>query len=155
MAIRQPNGSAHVRVLSEHPRFDARSNYPKSNRLRGAPVPNVYLFGTVSTKIRRNRPLDDEPDFRSTGSIQSRRGEGVTPWSPEPVNRSKTAPESLPPEITPILAAGAEEGDAYPTPKNARKGRFRPKKQHSTQDDPAETFHPYNDLAENRPNPVM
>ena len=33
------------RVLSRHPAFWLRSNYTKSNRLRGAPVPNVYLFG--------------------------------------------------------------------------------------------------------------
>jgi hypothetical protein len=37
-------------VLSEPPDFGTRSNYAKSNRLRGAPVPNVYLFGIVSTK---------------------------------------------------------------------------------------------------------
>jgi hypothetical protein len=41
------------RVLSEHPTFRTRSNYAKPNHLGGVPVPNVYLFGTVSTK---NRP---------------------------------------------------------------------------------------------------
>jgi hypothetical protein len=39
--------------LSKHPPFGARSNYAKCSRLRGAPVPNVYLFGNVSPK---NRP---------------------------------------------------------------------------------------------------
>jgi hypothetical protein len=38
------------RVLSEHPSFRTRSNYAKSNQLRRVPVPNLYLFGTVSTK---------------------------------------------------------------------------------------------------------
>jgi probable HAF family extracellular repeat protein len=32
--------------------FTLRSNYTKSNQLRGVPVPNMYLFGTVSTKNR-------------------------------------------------------------------------------------------------------
>jgi hypothetical protein len=43
-------GSAHVRVLSKHPHFGARSNYAKSNQLRGVPAPNVYLFGPFRTK---------------------------------------------------------------------------------------------------------
>jgi hypothetical protein len=55
--IRQPNGSAHVRVLSEPSRFGARSNFTKSNQLRAVPVPNLYRFGTVSTNPRPNRWL--------------------------------------------------------------------------------------------------
>ena len=40
--------------------------------------------------------------------------------------------------------------EAYPTPTNARKGRFRARKWHFARN-PAGTFHPDNDLAENRP----
>jgi hypothetical protein len=35
-----------------NPGFGARSNYAKSNQLRAGPVPNMYLFGTVSMKNR-------------------------------------------------------------------------------------------------------
>jgi hypothetical protein len=35
------------------PQFGARSNYIKSNHLRGVRVPNLCLFGTVSTKNPR------------------------------------------------------------------------------------------------------
>jgi hypothetical protein len=43
-------GCTVARVLFKDPRFGARSNYAKSNQLRSVPVPNVYLFGTVSTE---------------------------------------------------------------------------------------------------------
>jgi hypothetical protein len=49
---------------------------------------------------------------------------------------------------------GEAAGECCPPPTNARKGRFRPKERHSKRN-AAETFHPGNDLAENRSNPVM
>jgi hypothetical protein len=53
MATQQPKGSAHVSGFVRAPTFWRRSNCTKSNQLRRAPVPNLYLFGTFSTK---NRP---------------------------------------------------------------------------------------------------
>jgi hypothetical protein len=57
------------------------------------------------------------------------------------------------PQISPVLAAGANEGEGLPDAQERKedKSRFPPKKGHSTQD-PTETFQPPNDLAENRPN---
>jgi hypothetical protein len=59
------------------------------------------------------------------------------------------------PQVSPVLAAGPKDGD-WPTqtPKNARKGRFRPKKM-AFYAESAETFQAINDLAAKRLDPVM
>jgi hypothetical protein len=61
-------GGIVVRVLSKHPRFGPRSNYTKSNRLRAAPVPNVYLgcdgepvFAGPNLQAGRRRPVKPRP----------------------------------------------------------------------------------------------
>jgi hypothetical protein len=70
-----------------------------------------------------------------------------------PGRPAQMSPGSPPPEIPPVFAAGAKDGeDADPAPTNAKKGR-RPEKRHFTAD-PAETFHGSNDLAAKRPDPV-
>jgi hypothetical protein len=82
--IRQSNGSAHVRVLSDHPRFDARSNYIKSNRLRVTYVPNLYLFGTVSAKKPPLIVSATARRFSLRRAYTKPRGEGRA-WRPEAV----------------------------------------------------------------------
>ena len=110
-----------IRVLSKYPRFDARSNYTKSNQLRAASVPNVYL-GTVSTKTRPNpnRPVPGEPVVaRANPQVGRRRPRKAQP---------KYRPEPLPPEIPPVLATWSQGRGkfGYSAPTNA-KGRFRPR----------------------------
>jgi len=91
------------------------------------PNPTIYglhLYHTCTfsvlfrRKTRPNRPADGEPVFARANPQVGRR---------KPVNPAKMLPRIWPPEIPPVLAARAKDGeDAYPTPKNARNGRFRP-----------------------------
>jgi hypothetical protein len=95
----------------------ARSNYLKSNHLRAAPVPNVYFFYAVSTKTAGSRRFDNEPFFSaSMGRIPSPCGGGV----------SLEAGSNVPGISFPGPFWSLElRGNAYPTPRNARKDHFR------------------------------
>jgi hypothetical protein len=131
--------------LSKHPRFGAPSNYAKSNHLGAPLVPNLYLFGTFSTKKRWNCPFDGEPVFARANPQAGRR----RPEKPAQMSLGISSPE-----ISPAWPAGAKDReDGYLAPTNVTYGHFRPKKRHSTRN-PAETFQPMNDLAA-RPDPVM
>ena len=60
-------------------RFRASSNYAKSIALTGSSCSKLYLFGTVSKKTVRNRPLDDEPIGPNRWRGMSEEGPGT--WS--------------------------------------------------------------------------
>jgi len=110
--IRQPNGSAHVRVLSEHPRFGAGSNYTKSNQLRPVPVPNMYLFGTVSTKTP---PVIVAA---TAGGVLARESRSRPPQPGK--TQPKCPPRISSPRNPPVLAAVAKDGEGgYLAPTSA------------------------------------
>jgi len=99
-------------VLSEHPGFRAHSNYTKSNAFTGCTctkhVPFRYLFDEKPPVIVVRR----RAGFRSRESSSRPLLAGKT--------RRNVAPESLPPEISPVLAAGAKGGkNVYLTPTKA------------------------------------
>jgi hypothetical protein len=95
----------------------ARSNYSKSSHLRAAPVPNVYLFDAVSTKTAGSRRFNNGPFFSACMErIQSPCGERV----------ALEAGSNVPGISFPgPFWSPAARGNAYPTPRNARKDHFR------------------------------
>ena len=87
---------------------------PRQIQPRSVPVPNVYLFCTLSTKDR----------LYSSGLTASRFSLARIP-KPTAAGRlspPKYRPEWLPPEIAPVLAAGAKDGEMPPDAQE-RKGR--------------------------------
>jgi hypothetical protein len=125
-----------MRVLSEPQRFGSRSNHAKS-QLRVLYQTCTFSV-SVSTKNRlrrragsRSRESSSRPPL--VGQNPTLMSSGTSPRNPACFRRQGQGGKGLP----------------YAT--NARKGRFRPKKRHSTWN-PAETFQPPHGLAENRPN---
>jgi hypothetical protein len=74
-------------------------------------------------KPRPNGPVHGEPVFARANPQAGRR------W---PVSPPKYRPESLPQKSRLFWPLGPRTEEIPPTPKNAREGRFRPKKRHST-----------------------
>jgi len=105
--------------LSECLTFLLRSNYKKSNHLRGIPVPNMYFFVTVSTKASVIVAANGEPLFARANPQAGRLAQNFVPGV-------------LPQGSGLSSAAEAKDGEnSHPTRKNARKGSFRPKKRRS------------------------
>ena len=114
-----------ARVLSKSPRFDAPSNYIKSNRLRGAPVPNVSFSVPFRRNPRCNRLFDGEPVFAQAG----RRSPG------KPAQISARIASARNP--TSFGRRGEGPGKICLPDAHQRKGRpFPPQERHSTRNLP-------------------
>ena len=110
------------------------------------PNPTVYGVHLYQTSTFRYRFDEELPliarrraGFRSRESQAGRRK----------IKPGHYRPESLPPEISPVLAAEPGTGKSYPTPTNAREGRFRPGR--GNLQNFAETVQLKNDLATKTP----
>ena len=106
--------------MSEHLHFGLRSNYAKSNQFRGC-------FCTKHAPFRYR--FDEKPPL-----IVSATASRFLPARIPQAGRCRENPAKMPPRISSPRNPVREDG--YPTPTNARKGRFRPKKRHSTRNLP-------------------
>jgi hypothetical protein len=119
--IRQPNGSAHVRVLSEPSRYGARSNHHEIQPLTGWPctkhVPFRYRFDEKPPVMVAATAATVSLGRGLTRSRRGGRGSGGrSPVKP----RSNIARNLFRSETPPVFAARAKDGkDGYLAPTNA------------------------------------
>jgi len=110
----------------------------------------VYQTCTFSVPFRRkprpNRPVDGGPFSLARILKPGRR----RPTKPQP----KCRPESPPPEIPPVFAAKAKDGESRPSAHERKEGPFPPQET-AFYAESAETFEARNGLAAKRPDPVM